>query len=202
MIHAIGDGGVRAALDAFEHAGKVNKAPARGRRHRVEHIETIDPADVPRFGSLGVLASMHPEGWTGVAVPQSVLSVWEAGLGPVRADRFGSWVPVTQAGGRILIGSDWPAAEYDVVTRLYAVSSPAAAGGNAASQLPMTATVEAYTSRPAWAAFEDDIKGTLSPGKLADIVVLSRDIFVNPLPDVKDVTVAVTVFGGKVVYRK
>lgn len=202
MIHSIGDAAVRMSLDAFQQAAAVNPAPPRGRRHRVEHIETIDPADVPRFGSLGVLASMHPEGWTGVPVPQSVLSVWEQGLGATRADRFGSWAPVTQAGGRVLIGSDWPAAEYDVVTRLYAVASPAAAGGNSASQLPMTTTVESYTSGPAYAAFEDDVKGTLTPGKLADIVVLSRDIFVNPLPDVKDVTVAVTVFGGKVVYRR
>ena len=143
-----------------------------------------------------------PHRGTGVPVPQSVLSVWEQGLGATRADRFGSWAPVTQAGGRVLIGSDWPAAEYDVVTRLYAVSSPAAAGGNSSSQLPMTTTVESYTSGPAYAAFEDDVKGTLTPGKLADIVVLSRDIFVQPLPDVKDVTVAVTVFGGKVVYRR
>ena len=202
MIHSIGDAAVRMSLDAFQQAAAASPAPPRGRRHRVEHIETIDPADVPRFGSLGVLASMHPEGWTGVPVPQSVLSVWEQGLGATRADRFGSWAPVTQAGGRVLIGSDWPAAEYDVVTRLYAVSSPDAAGGNAAAQLPMIATVQTYTSGPAFASFEDDVKGTLAPGKLADIVVLSRDIFVQPLPDVKSVQVTATVFGGKVVYKR
>ncbi|HYN05947.1 MAG TPA: amidohydrolase [Vicinamibacterales bacterium] len=202
MIHSIGDAAVRMSLDAFENAAKVNPPPARGRRHRVEHLETIDPSDVPRFGSLGVLASMHPEGWTGSPLPQSLLSVWARGLGPVRAGRFGSWAPVTQAGGRVLIGSDWPAAEYGTVARLYTVASPIAAGGNSAAQLSMAAAVQAYTSGPAYAAFEDDLKGTLTPGKLADIVILSRDIFAQPLPPVKDVGVRITIFGGKVVYRQ
>ena len=202
MIHAIGDAAVRDTLDAFEHAAAVNPAPPKGRRHRVEHIETIDPADVPRFGALGVIASMHPEGWTGAPLAESLIGVWAANLGPVRVARNGAWAPVTKAGGRVIIGSDWPAAGYEAIPRLYAVASPAASAGNPAAQLSMAAAVEAYTRGPVYAAFDDDVKGTLAPGMLADIVVLSADIFTPPLPPVATVSVAATIFGGKVVYRK
>lgn len=202
MIHAIGDAAVRMVLDAYERAAAVNPAPPRGRRHRVEHIETIDPSDVPRFGALGVIASMHPSGWTGAPLPQSLIGVWAANLGPVRAGRFGGWAPVTMAGGRVIIGSDWPAAGYEVIPRLYAVASPEASAGNPAAQLSMPAAVEAYTRGPAYAAFDEHVKGGLTPGMLADIVVLSKDIFAQPLPPVTSVAVDVTIFGGKVVYRR
>ena len=87
FIHAIGDRGVRTALDAFEHAARPNPAPARGRRHRIEHIETIDPADIPRFGALGVIASQQP--YHGSPAPNQI-DVWKANLGEPRASR--AWV--------------------------------------------------------------------------------------------------------------
>jgi predicted amidohydrolase YtcJ len=202
MVHAIGDAAVRETLDAFEYAASVNPTPPGGRRHRVEHIETIDPSDVPRFGGAGVIASMHPSGWTGAPLPDSLIGVWAANLGPVRAARFGSWAPVTNAGGRVIIGSDWPAADYQTIPRLYAVASRQANPDDPSAQLSMAQAIEAYTSGPAWAAFDEHVKGTLAPGLLADLVVLSSDLFAQPLPPVDNVSVAVTIFDGKVVYPR
>src|SRR5262249_29508952 len=115
MVHALGDGAVRMALDGFERTARANPAPARGRRHRLEHIETIDPADVPRFGRLGVIASMHPVG--GFFVPQTrptppsggapaAVGAWAGNLGPERAARGGMWKSISEAGGRVVFGSD------------------------------------------------------------------------------------------------
>jgi len=81
MIHAIGDRGIRMALDAFERAAAANPAPARGRRHRIEHIETTDPADIPRFGALGVIASMQP--FHANPSPNQI-DVWAGNIGPDR----------------------------------------------------------------------------------------------------------------------
>ena len=104
MIHPLGDGAVRMVLDAFERAAAVNPAPARGRRHRIEHIETIDPADVPRFGALGVIASMHPGGAfipanppAQTATPAFMLGAWGRNIGPERAARGGMRRSIAEA---------------------------------------------------------------------------------------------------------
>ena len=98
MIHAIGDRAIRMALDAFEHARGSNPAPARGRRHRIEHIETIDPADVARFGELGVIASMQP--YHGLPDPTQ-MALWSANLGAERAARGWAYGSIARAGGRL-----------------------------------------------------------------------------------------------------
>ncbi len=110
LIHGIGDGGVRMALDAFERAAKVNPAPAHGRRHRIEHAETIDAADVARFGKLGVIAAMQP--YHANPSPNQ-LEVWAGNIGPDRASRAWIWKSVKDAGGRISFGSDWPVVSLD-----------------------------------------------------------------------------------------
>jgi predicted amidohydrolase YtcJ len=115
MVHGLGDGAVRMVLDGFEHAAAVNPMPARGRRHRVEHVETIDLADVPRFGRLGVIASMHPGGgFTPVNPPRAagtlgfMMGAWGRNIGPERAARGGMWKSIGDGGGRVVFGSDWP----------------------------------------------------------------------------------------------
>jgi predicted amidohydrolase YtcJ len=202
MIHAIGDAAVRATLNAYEAAAAVNPAPTRPRRHRVEHMETMDPADMPRFGQLGVIASFHPSGWDGRPLPRAILGVWAAALGPARVARYGAWVPVANSGGLVLVGSDYPAAAFDPIPRLYAVASPAANPEHPEAQLSMAAAIEAYTRGPAYAEFREDIKGSLAPGKLADVVVLSQNLLTQPLPDVKTVAVDVTILNGVVEYRR
>jgi predicted amidohydrolase YtcJ len=204
MIHAIGDGGVRMALDAFEHAARTNPAPLRGRRHRIEHIETIDAADIPRFAELGVIASQQP--LHGTPSPNQI-SVWAVNIGPERASRAWAWRSIAEAGGALAFGSDWPVVTIDPRQGLQmAVNRATAEGLPEGGWLPeqkisLSAAVDAYTRGAAYASFDDQRKGTLTPGTLADIVILSNDIFETPTRPL-DTTVETTIFDGRVVYSR
>ncbi|MGH9348384.1 MAG: amidohydrolase [Vicinamibacterales bacterium] len=204
-IHAIGDGGIRMALDAFEAAAEANPEPARGRRHRIEHIESIDPSDVPRFGALGVIASMQPFH----ANPDPSLgTVWSENLGPERASHAWLWTSIARAGGRLAFGSDWPVVTLDprlglqVATNRLSPDGLPEGGSMPEERLPLTAVIDAYTSGAAYASFDEQRKGTLAKGMLADIVILSADIFAAPPERVLDAVVDVTIFDGKVVYDR
>jgi predicted amidohydrolase YtcJ len=205
MTHAIGDAAVRMTLDAYQEAVKLNAAPARGRRHRIEHIETIDPADVPRFGTLGVIASMQPRHATPSPAPGDV---WSTNLGEERAARGWLWAAVAKAGGRLAFGSDWPVMTLDplkglfvAVTRTTPEGLPAG-GWIPSERLPLRKAIDAYTRDGAWASFDEQRKGTLARDMLADIVVLSDDIFSGPASRLTTTEVAVTIADGKVVYRR
>ncbi len=110
MTHAIGDAAVRMTLDAYEAAAKTNAAPERGRRHRIEHIETIDPQDIPRFGRLGVVASMQPVHATPSPTPGDV---WSTNIGEERASHGWLWASIAKTRGPIAFGSDWPVMTFD-----------------------------------------------------------------------------------------
>lgn len=204
-IHAIGDAGIRMALDAFAAAASANEPPPRGRRHRIEHIESIDPADVPRFAELGVIASMQPFH----ANPDpSMGTVWSANIGPDRAGRGWLWQGIAKAGGRLAFGSDWPVVTLDpraglqvAVNRLSPKGEPAG-GWIPSERLPLTAAIDGYTRDAAWASFDEQRKGTLARGMLADMVILSTDIFDAPPERLLDARVDVTIFDGKVVYDR
>lgn len=204
LVHAIGDGGVRMTLDAFERAQRVNPPPERGRRHRLEHIETISQQDIARFGQLGVVASMQPYH----ANPDSnVFQIWAANLGPERAERAWAWKSIRDAGGRLAFGSDWPVVGIDprlglhtALTRQTLDGQPA--GGFVPQQrLPLEDVLEAYTAGSAYAEFADDQKGTLAAGKLADLLIWNADLFSLPAAEVHAAEVAVTVLGGRVMQR-
>jgi predicted amidohydrolase YtcJ len=204
LIHAIGDGAVRVSLDAIAHAAKVNRAPARGRRHRLEHVETVHPVDVPRFGALGVIASQQP--FHGTPTP-SQITVWTENIGDDRASRGWAYASIMAGGGRLAFGSDWPVATLDpragihmAVTRTTAEGLPEG-GWHATERIPLTAAVDAYTSGAAWASFDEQRKGTLARDLLADIVILSADIFA-PDARVMDAVVEATIFDGKIVYTR
>ncbi len=208
MVHGLGDGAVRMVLDGFEHAAAVNRAPARGRRHRVEHIETIDLADVPRFGKLGVIASMHPGGGfipanppPSTATPGFMLGAWGRNIGPERAARGGMWKSISDTGGRVVFGSDWPVASLDAMSRITSIVHRPPRQGGTDQRLSMTAAISDYTSGPAYASFDETQKGTLAPGMLADIAVLATDVFGNPPASRADVAVRTTIVDGKVVFR-
>ena len=184
--------------------------PARGRRHRVEHIETIDLADVPRFGKLGVIASMHPVGGflrqtpparAPPACAPAAVGAWAGNIGPERAARGGMWKGISQAGGRVVFGSDWPVATLDAIGRIVGISNRAPRAGGTDERLPLTTVINDYTSEAAYAAFDENVKGTLAPGMLADIVVLATDIFAKAPAVRSDVAVKTTIVDGKVVYR-
>src|SRR5215217_8274637 len=202
LVHAIGDGAVRMSLDAIEQAARTNPAPPRGRRHRLEHVETVDPADIPRFGALGVIASQQP--FHGTPAP-SQITVWTENIGDDRASRGWAYASIMAGGGRLAFGSDWPVVTLDpragihvAVTRTTPEGLPPG-GWHATERIPLTAAVDAYTSGAAWASFDEQRKGTLARDQLADIVILSADIFA-PDARVMDAVVETTIFDGKVVY--
>lgn len=204
FIHAIGDRGIRSALDAFEHAARANPPPARGRRHRIEHIETIDPADITRLGALGVIAAQQP--YHGSPAPNQI-DVWKANLGEPRASR--SWVynSLLAGGARIAFGSDWPVVSMDprlglhVATTRTSLHGVPEGGWIPSERVTLAQAVDGYTAAGAWASFDEQRKGTLEPGMLADIVILTGDIF-EAGAKVLDSKVAVTIFDGRVVYDR
>jgi len=205
FIHAIGDGAVRMALDAFERAAAANPAPARGRRHRIEHIETIDAADIPRFGALGVIAAMQP---FHASPSGNQTGVWSDNIGTDRASRAWVWKNLHETGGRLAFGSDWPVVSIDprigihtAVNRTNRAGKPEG-GWLPRQKLPLPVVIDAYTSGAAYASFDEGRKGTIAPGMLADLVILSTDIFALPPEKLLDATVDVTVFDGRVVYTR
>jgi len=201
-LHAIGDRGVRMALDAHEAALRANgRADRRG---RVEHIETISPADYPRFRALGVIASMQP---LHANPDQNSETVWVPNAGPDRASRGFSWGNLERAGARLVFGSDWPVVTSDVRRGLYcAVTRKTREGRPRGGWLPEQAVslenaLRHYTIDAAHASFEEGLKGSLAPGKLADLAVLSEDLFQGPPEAILRARVVLTVMGGRVVYR-
>ncbi len=205
MTHAIGDRAVRMTLDAYEAAAAENGMPAKGRRHRVEHIETIDAADIPRFGKLGVIASIQPYHGLPSANPPDV---WATNIGPERAAR--GWISgrISKAGASLAFGSDWPVVTLDPMRGLHVAVNRTTLDGipeggwNPEERLPLRRAIDAYTRNAAWASFDEQRKGTLERDMLADLVVLSANIFDLPPARLTDATVEVTIFDGKVVYRR
>jgi len=203
ITHAIGDLGIRTTLDAYEAAAQINGP--RDRRFRIEHIENIHPADIPRFGKLGVIASMQPlHAYPG----PNLEAIWGRNIGPARMPNSFPWQGIAKAGGRLNFGSDWPVVTLDpfegiqnAVTRQRTDGTPA--GGWVPEQrVTLDQALAAYTRDAAWGQFEENIKGTLTPGKLADVIVLSQDLFkISPL-DIYKTKVVLTVVGGKVVHEE
>ena len=205
MTHAIGDAAVRMTLDAYEAAATANPQPERGRRHRIEHIETIDPADIPRFGRLGVIASFQPVHATPSPTPGDV---WGTNIGVERAGRGWLWNSIAKAKGPLAFGSDWPVMTFDPKRGLHVATTRTTEDGLPkggwipAERLSLRRAIQVYTRDGAWASFDEQRKGTLSRDMLADIVVLSDDIFSAPPARLTTTEVVVTIADGKVVYRR
>ena len=203
FINAIGDRAIRMSLDAFERAAAANPAPARGRRHRLEHIEAVAAADIPRFGKLGVIASQQP-----MHVPLGDMNAehpagpWPDNVGPDRYSRAWAWKSIQGAGGRLTFGSDWPVAPLDAGLGIWVVTTRKGPANEPDQKLPMSEAIDGYTRWPAYASFEEQRKGTLAAGMLADIVVLSTDVFTKPPMKAGDVVVNSTIFDGRVVYER
>lgn len=202
LLHAIGDRAIRMALDAFEEAGRRNGSS--GRRHRVEHVEVPDPADLPRFKALGVIASTQAM----FAYPDATtLGNYAVLLGPERAARANAFNRFDEAGAVQAFGSDHPVFTMEVlrgintaVNRTTAEGTPAG-GWFPANRISVEAALRHFTRDGAWASFDEADKGTLAPGKLADFVVLSRDILAGPPDRLSSTRVLLTVMGGRETYR-
>lgn len=205
LMHTIGDRAVRLGLDAFEHAAASNPVPARGRRHRLEHIETIAPQDVARFGTLGVIASMQP--YHSLPDP-ALMGAWTASIGDDRAARGWLYGSIARAGGLLAFGSDWPVATMDPILGMHVavnrttVDGVPAGGWLPGERLTLRQAIDAYTRNGAWAEFDEHRKGSLERDMLADLVILTKDIFELPPARVSEAEVAVTVFDGRIVYQR
>jgi predicted amidohydrolase YtcJ len=201
-IHAIGDRGVNVVLNAFEEAQKRNGK--RDARHRVEHGNVILPADIRRFDALGVICSGQPV--FGPSYGQTVQSFFEDRLGKERARYSNVWRSLDEARARLAFGTDWPVESLNPMEGLYSAVSRKSISDKAGSawlpeeSLSLEKAVEFYTLGSAYASFEEGIKGSLEMGKLADIVVLSKDIFAVPVEDLLNTEVVCTILGGKIIY--
>lgn len=198
IAHASGDRAVQMALDAFDHAAHSNPKVARGRRHRVDALVLADPADMARFNKIGAIASPLPFNAT---TPEG----WMRLLGIERADLVLPIHDLLAAHARVASGTGWPAGPLNPMEAVHAVVNRGT-DDDASEPSPSAITIEraldAFTSGAAYASFDEQRKGTLKAGMLADLVVLSNDIFSAPPSRLRAASVAVTIFDGRVVYRK
>ena len=198
FVHAIGDRANREVLDAIEASRRAGEGSHL--RHRIEHAQILHPDDMPRLAKLGVIASVQP-----IHATQDMLladSLWGARSAGAYAFRS-----LLDTGAVLAFGSDAPVEDLNVlkgihaaVTRRRADGSPGPDGWYPEQRLAVAEAVYAYTAGAAYASGEEAIKGTLAPGKLADLVVLSRDIFAIDSMDILETKVLATMLDGEFVY--
>jgi predicted amidohydrolase YtcJ len=199
-VHAIGDAGISAILDIFSDIGAANGD--RDRRFRIEHAQHIAPKDFERFASLKVIASMQPYH----AIDDGRWA--EKRIGPERIKTTYAFKTLIDKGVRLAFGTDWNVAPLNPLLGLYAATTRATLDGKhpdgwvPEQKISIEQAVIAYTSGSAFAEFQEGDKGTLARGKLADLVILSDDIFSIPPVQLKDVRVLTTVVGGRVVHQR
>ncbi len=200
--HAIGDRGVRETLNVYESAAKKNGP--RESRHRIEHIETINPSDIPRFAQLGVMPSMEP-----IHAEPATVAVWQKAIGEQRLPYSFAWASMLKANAKLVFSSDWPACvALDPIRGLHTAVNRRTIDGQPETgwvpeqKVSMPDALLAYTHMGAYASFEENLKGKIKPGFLADVIVLSQDLFtINPM-DTYKTKVMMTVFDGKVIYER
>ena len=198
FTHAIGDAAVRRTLDGYEEAARRNGR--RDSRHRVEHLELIDPNDLPRFAQLGVIAAMQPEH---APLQPSGQDIWPKRVGPGRWDRSFAWRRVRQAGAILTFGSDWPVVTQSPFQGIHAALNRRPWGPGLLDQRQtLEETLYSYTSLGAYAEFKEAEKGKLAGGYLADLVLLSEDIFATAPGRLKEVRPVLTICDGRVVFER
>ncbi|MCA3572785.1 MAG: amidohydrolase [Aestuariivirga sp.] len=195
--HAIGDGGVRRTLDAYEAAARANGR--RDSRHRIEHIEMIDPADIPRLRELGVIASLQPI--AGVGVPGNPHEPILSRVGDKLPWAY-AWQTLRETGAVIAFSSDWPVAPLSPFLGMQAAMTavPMCADCPPQAQSLMD-TLHAFTAAGAYTEFMEHAKGTLKEGFLADVVVLDADMEQTPKNQIVNVRPQVTICDGRVTFE-
>jgi predicted amidohydrolase YtcJ len=197
-VHAIGDRANRAVLDAIESV----RTPAGAHlRNRIEHVQLLHPSDLPRLAELGVTASMQPIHATGD------MDIADRHWGE-RAETSYAWRSLLDTGTTLAFGSDAPVESispllgiHAAVTRRRAEGDPGAEGWYPKQRITVSEAVHAYTMGAAYAGGEEALKGSLAPGKLADLIFLDRDIFCIEAMDIQHAEVLATMVGGRFVYQ-
>ena len=198
-IHAIGDRANREVLNIYEETFRRHNRSGRALRWRIEHAQHINALDIPRFGEMGVIASMQGVHCTSDApwvVPR---------LGARRAEEGAYvWQKLMKSGAVVTNGTDAPVEDVDPIASYYSTVTRKTADGKVFygdQRMSRMEALRSYTIANAYAAFEEDIKGTLARGKLADVTVLTKDITTIPDDEIKTARVAYTIIGGRVVYK-
>jgi hypothetical protein len=198
-VHAIGDRANRETLNIYETVLKENPGIGKLHRWRIEHAQHLSSADIPRFFRLGVIASMQ-------AIHCTSDGPWVSKrLGTKRAEEGAYvWQKLMQAGAVIANGTDAPVEDIDPIANFHAAITRRLPDGSTfypAQRMSRDEALRSCTINNAYAAFEEDSKGSLSPGKLADITVLSKDILKAPEDEIKTTRVVFTIIGGKIMYH-
>jgi predicted amidohydrolase YtcJ len=198
VVHAIGDRAIRMQLDIYERVSKANGP--RDRRFRIEHAQHIAPEDLPRFAKLGVIASMQPYH----AIDDGRWA--EKSIGAKRCETTYAFRSLLDSGAHVAFGSDWFVAPPTPMEGIYAaVTRRTIDGKNPDGWVPqqrinVEESLRAYTIDAAYAGFREKSLGSIEPGKLADMVVLGRNLFDTPPNELNVAPIRKTVVGGKIVY--
>lgn len=200
-FHAIGDAAIRLALDAFEEA--VRKNGKRDSRHTIEHIEVIDSDDIERFSKLGVIASMQPD-----HMAASSREVYSSIIGPEREKNVFLTKSLLNTGASLALGTDFPVSiSLNPMRQIYTAITRVDSSGDSQNtwhpeqKLTLAEALQAYTYGSAHGCFREHELGTIEVGKLADLVVLDRNLFDIPESEVLKTKVELTINDGKVVYK-
>lgn len=201
-VHAIGDRAVRDTLDALEAAQKANGV--RDARHHIAHLELIDPADIPRFRRLGVVANFQPFWANG---DDYITKMTEPELGPARSRWIYPIASVEKAGGVTVFGSDWSVSSMNPLDGIeVAITHRDPPKGPGPAWLPeecitLPDAIAGYTIRGAYLDFTEKETGSIEVGKAADLIVLDRNLFEIPSSQIHETKVLWTLLDGKEVYR-
>jgi len=197
-VHSIGDRAIRLLLDIYAEVARVNGT--RDRRFRIGHAQHLAPRDVPRFRELGVIAAMQPYH----AIDDGRWA--ERVIGAERCRTTYAFRSLLDAGATVVSGSDWFVAPPSPLEGIYAAVTRRTLDGEhpggwvPEQRIGVEESLRAYTIDAARASFEEDVKGSLEPGKLADLVVLDRDLTRIPPEEIREARVLLTVVGGRVVH--
>jgi predicted amidohydrolase YtcJ len=198
-VHAIGDRANRETLNIFERALGPN-AKSKDLRWRVEHAQHINAMDIPRFGRMGVIAAMQ-----GIHCTSDAPYVLER-LGRARAQEGAYvWQKLLKSGAIVANGTDAPVEDVDPIASYYATVSRKLKDGSVFfpdQRMSRMEALKSYTLNAAYAGFEEENRGSLKPGKYADITVLSKDILKIAEDDIPTAKVTYTIVGGKVAYKR
>ena len=201
FTHAIGDRAVREALNAYEYAHSINKTSME--RHRIEHIETISTEDMPRFAQLGVIASMEPIH----AYPETV-AVWSKAIGTERLPNSFAWAALLKNKASLVFSSDWPACvSLDPIRGLHTAVNRRTIDGKPPlgwvpeQKISMSDAMMAYTKAGAYSSGDENEKGTIASGQVADLIVLSQDLFSMDPMKIHETRVVMTILDGKIIYK-